>query len=352
MISTALFLVFSQGVLDQENDAPAPAIHTVSGVAITVDDLDRSIAFYRDVLEFEVLTIEERSGDAVERLEGVFGARQRVATLRLGDERIELRDFLAEDGRAMPTDSRGNDAWFQHVAIVVSDMSKAYAKLARHQVEHASSSPQRLPDWNPNAGGIEAFYFKDPDRHWLELIQFPAGKGDPRWRVETTALFLGIDHTAIVVADTDAALEFYRDHLGLEVKGSSENFGIEQERLNSVFGARLLITTLRARDGIGLELLDYLSPGDGRATPSDIGANDLQHWWTLFEAHHVEAVVAASRRNHPSWVSPGPIVENAGVRSTFTFRDPDRHGLWVAQRASASRVSPTPIRQEETPPPE
>lgn len=352
MISTALFLVFSYGALDGENGASSATIHTVSGVAITVDDLDRSIAFYRDVLEFEVLTIEERGGDAVERLEGVFGARQRVATLRLGDERIELRDFLAANGRPMPTDSRGNDAWFQHIAIVVSDMTKAYAKLARHRVEHASSSPQRLPDWNPNAGGIEAFYFKDPDRHWLELIHFPAGKGDPRWRVETEALFLGIDHTAIVVADTDAALPFYRDRLGLEVQGASENFGVEQERLNGVFGARLRITTLRARHGIGLELLDYLSPGDGRVTPSDVGANDLQHWWTLLEAHDVEAVVAASRGKHPSWVSPGPLALSANEALTFTFRDPDRHGLWVSQRASSSRVSPTPVRQEETPPPE
>lgn len=339
MTSATLCFVFFCGVIGGENAAsiPAsPAIHAVSGVAITVDDLERSIAFYRDVLEFEVLTIEERGGDAVERLEGVFGARQRVATLRLGNERIELRDFLAQEGRSMPADSRGNDAWFQHVAIVVSDMTKAYAKLARQRVEHASSSPQRLPDWNPNAGGIEAFYFKDPDRHWLELIHFPAGKGDARWRAETNALFLGIDHTAIVVADTDAALAFYRDRLGLEVAGASENFGVEQERLNGVFGARLRITTLRAESGIGLELLDYLSPGDGRATPQDIGANDLQHWWTLLEVSDAETVLQATRARHPRWVSPGKVEITAG-RAAATLRDPDLHGLWLEPRSATRR---------------
>jgi catechol 2,3-dioxygenase-like lactoylglutathione lyase family enzyme len=312
-----------------DDRAAKPAITAVSGVAITVGDLDRSVAFYRDVLEFELVSIEERAGDSVERLEGVFGARLRVATLTLGTERIELRDFLGPEGRAMPEDSRGNDRWFQHVAIVVADMARAYEKLASRGVEHASQGPQRLPDWNPSAGGIEAFYFKDPDRHWLELIRFPQGKGDPRWQAASDRLFLGIDHTAIVVADTEAALEFYRDRLGLVVAGGSENFGIEQERLNGVFGARLRITTLRAASGIGLELLDYLAPGDGRPIPSDVRAADHAHWWTLFEVRDVDGVLDGTRAHHPRWVSPGSIELESGRRAA-TLRDPDHHGLWIA----------------------
>src|SRR5258705_2161747 len=104
-------------------------------------------------------------------------------------------------------------------------MAKAYARLREHNVRQAWSGPQKLPDWNPNAGGIEAFYFKDPDGHPLEVTHFPPGKGDPRWQRPTDAVFLGIDHTAIVVADTDASLRFYRDVLGLRVAGESENYG-------------------------------------------------------------------------------------------------------------------------------
>ena len=93
-----------------------------------------------------------------------------------------------------------------------------------------------------NAGGIQAFYFKDPDGHALEILQFPEGKGDAKWhrlaKQDQGKLFLGIDHTAIVVSDTDASLKFYRDALGMRVAGESENYGIEQERLNNVFGAR------------------------------------------------------------------------------------------------------------------
>src|SRR5258705_2845564 len=117
----------------------------------------------------------------------------------------------------MPADSRANDRWFEHIAIVTSDLDRAYAMLRERGVESASTGPQRLPDWNPNAGGIAAFYFRDPDGHFLELIQFPRGKGDARWQKPDGKLLLGIDHTAIVVADTEASLRFYRDLLVLRV---------------------------------------------------------------------------------------------------------------------------------------
>ncbi|HSF03581.1 MAG TPA: VOC family protein, partial [Solirubrobacterales bacterium] len=229
------------------------------------------------MLPFAVVAETEVAGDAFEHLMGVFGLRARIVRLRLGTEEIELIDYLAPEGRPIPADSRSNDAWFQHIAIIVSDMDAAYAHLRQHKVQHASSGPQTLPDWNPNAGGIKAFYFKDPDGNHLEILEYPEDKGDPRWQSKE-ALFLGIDHTAIVVDDTDASLAFYRDRLGLEVAGASENFGPEQERLNNVFGARLRITALRAPAGPGIELLEYLAPSDGRPFPLDTRANDLWHW--------------------------------------------------------------------------
>src|SRR5207247_4633666 len=151
----------------------------------------------------------------------------RSVRLRLGEEYLELMQFLAPQGRPVPRDSRSNDRWFQHIAIIVTDMDAAYARLRSFKVEYASSGPQRLPDWNPNAGGIEAFYFKDPDGHSLEVLQFPHGKGEPKWHRPTDRLFLGIDHTAIVVADTAASRKFYQDCLGLTIAGTSENYGTE-----------------------------------------------------------------------------------------------------------------------------
>jgi catechol 2,3-dioxygenase-like lactoylglutathione lyase family enzyme len=244
--------------------------------------------------------------------------------LRLGEEHLELTEFLAPRGRPIPGESRSNDGWFQHVAIVVSDMDEAYRHLRKHKVEHASTGPQRLPDWNKAAGGIEAFYFKDPDDHVLEVIHFPPGKGDPSWQARSDRLFRGIDHTAIVVRDTDRSLKFYRDTLGLRVAGESENYGPEQERLNNVFGARLRITTLRAAKGPGVELLEYLAPRDGRPMPADTKANDLWHWQTRMETTGIEkAIRGASILNLPE--------RKLGFGRGRLTRDPDGHAVMLVE---------------------
>jgi catechol 2,3-dioxygenase-like lactoylglutathione lyase family enzyme len=261
----------------------------------------------------------EVAGEAYERLFGVFGLRLRVVRMKLGEEHIELMQFLAPKGRPIPVDSKSNDRWFQHVAIIVRDMDEAYARLRSFNVEHASSGPQRLPDWNPNAGGIEAFYFRDPDGNHLEVLEFPPGKGDAKWhresRLPARPLFLGIDHTAIVVADTAASLRFYRDELGLRVVGTSDNYGTEQEHLNNVFGAHLAITALRAPKGPGIEFLEYLAPRTGRAMPADTQANDDWYW-------QINLRVADA--------SAGALDGALGFTTAIVIRDPDGHASLLA----------------------
>jgi catechol 2,3-dioxygenase-like lactoylglutathione lyase family enzyme len=323
--------LFFAALLSHSAALPAGAqVRAVGPVGITVSDLDAAIRFYTDVLDFEKVSETEIAGESLERLEGVFPAHARVARLRLGDETIELTEWLAPRGRPFPADSQGNDLWFQHVAIVVRDMDRAYAKLREHHVTYASSSPQRLPDWNPNAGGIEAFYFRDPDGHYLELIHFPPGKGDPRWQAKSRRLFLGIDHTAIVVSDTDASLRFYRDALGLRVAGASENWGTEQEHLNAVFGAHLRITALRAPAGPGIELLEYLAPRTGRPRPADARADDLLHWQTDLATIDAKRDAAQVRNGGGRWISSGPVALDGaplGFATGMLVADPDGHAL-------------------------
>lgn len=312
-----------------------PLVEAVDSVGITVSDLDRSVEFFADVLSFEKVSEIEIAGEEFEHLQGVFGARARIARLKLGGESIELTEYLAPQGRPIPVDMRSNDHWFQHIAIIVSDMDRAYQWLRQHKVRHASTGPQQLPDWNPNAGGIRAFYFRDPDGHHLEILEFPPGKGDPKWQQPSGKLFLGIDHTAIVVSDTDASLKFYRDTLGMQVAGESENYGPEQERLNNVFGARLRITALRAASGPGIELLEYLAPGDGRPTPADVRANDLLHWQTRLLSDSDEEADRAIRAGKFDVVSPGLVAlseESLGFRSGLLVRDPDGHALQIVEK--------------------
>jgi catechol 2,3-dioxygenase-like lactoylglutathione lyase family enzyme len=298
----------------------------VEAVGFTVSDTDRSVHFYSRVLQFKKVG-ERRTNDA------------RVIRMQLGEEQIELTQYDAK-GQPFPADSHANDHWFQHVAIVVSDMQRAYAALRQNRVRHASSAPQRLPDWNANAAGIEAFYFRDPDGHYLELIHFPPGKGDPKWQRPSEKLFLGIDHTAIVVADTDQSLRFYRDLLGMHVAGESENYGAEQEHLNGVFGAHLRITSLRAAQGPGIELLEYLSPADGRDIPVDLRANDTAHWETRVEFDGSARPEAGDvlRAANLKLVSRGAGSEG----EEFLAQDPDRHAIILhgAKPNAISRITP------------
>jgi catechol 2,3-dioxygenase-like lactoylglutathione lyase family enzyme len=313
---------------DRARTIPVIALDTIG---MTVNDMDRAVAFYTSVLTFEKISDVEVSGRDYELMEGVFGARMRIVRLQLGEEMLELTEYLAPKGRALPSDMRPNDLAFQHVAIIVSDMDQAYARLRAAGVEHASTGPQRLPDWNRNAGGISAFYFRDPDRHFLEILHFPVGKGLDKWH-RADRLFLGIDHTAIVVSDTDRSLALYRDALQLRVAGESENFDSEQEHLNNVFGARLRITALRAAKGPGVELLEYLAPRSGRPAPDDLQANDVAHWQITMLTRQPDGVFDLARQRLLSLVSPvvTPAAPSTGLRRATLTRDPDGHGLRFA----------------------
>ncbi len=318
--------------------AQQPLTSAVDAVGYTVRDMDKVSSFFTDVLSFKKVADEEVVGEDFEALFGVFGARVHVVRLQLGNEYVVLKEFLAPRGRPIPVDSVSNDGWFQHVAIVVSDMDKAYKLLRKHKVEHASTGPQTLPDWNPNAGGIKAFYFKDPEGHVLELLEFPKGKGDDRWQSKEQ-LFLGIDHTAIVVNDTNRALKFYRDVLGMRVAGESENYGREQELLNNVFGARLRITGLRAKEGPGIELLEYLAPSDGRPYPKTTKANDLWHWHTMLRTADASVAAKATRKAGVDWVSPGATDiddDELGIDAGIFVRGPFGHQMLLMKPSEVS----------------
>jgi catechol 2,3-dioxygenase-like lactoylglutathione lyase family enzyme len=324
--------------LPQGNTQPA-LVTAVDSVGMTVSDMDKAVAFYAQALTFKKVSDVEVCGQEIERLEGVFGTWARIVRMKLGEETLELTEYLTPRGRPIPPDSRSNDRWFQHIAIIVSDMDRAYRVLRRNRVQHASTGPQRLPDWNKNAGGIQAFYFKDPDNHVLEILQFPEGKGNPKWHRPTERLFLGIDHTAIVVSDTDASLKLYRDQLGFQIAGESENYGDEQEHLNNVFGARLRITSLHAASGPSIEFLQYLAPADGRAFPADTHANDLWHWQTRFAVADISSAEKRLFAARATWISPGAVSlpeSVSGFRKALMVRDADGHALQLIEKPEST----------------
>ena len=312
-----------------------PLVRAVESVGMTVADADRSIDFYSKVLSFQKVSDVELEGSDYEHLEGVFGLRMRVVRMRLGDESIELTEYLAPKGRPVAIDSHSNDRWFQHIAIITGDMDRAYVWLRQNRVQHVSPAPQTLPSYIKAAAGIRACYFEDPDGHPLEVLEFPRDKGNEKWRQSNGKLFLGIDHTAIVVANTSVSLGFYRDVLGFRVGGESENYGPEQEHLNNVFGARLRITSLRSVEGPGIELLEYLTPGDGRNTPADEHANDLVHHQTRLVTDDIEVALRTLQERHCQLVSSAIVTfpkAEIGFHFALIVRDPDGHPIELAKR--------------------
>ncbi len=313
-------------------------VSKVESVGFTVSDMDKAIDFYTRILPFEKVSETETFGSEFEHLSGVFGARVRIVRLKLGGEFLELTEYLTAGGRPIPVDSRSHDKWFQHIAIIVSDMDKAFEELRKNKVRYASTAPQTLPKTIPKAAGISAFYFKDFDNHVLEILHFPPDKGAKKWHdLENSGnIFLGIDHTAMVVGDSDESLKFYRDSLGLVVAGTSDNFGNEQEHLNNVFGAKLHITGLRTKEeGIAVEFLEYLAPRDGKLFPKDTKSNDLWHWQTSFEAVKADDLATILFKNKYHFISTGVVnfnENNLGCKKAILVRDADGHAARIIEK--------------------
>jgi catechol 2,3-dioxygenase-like lactoylglutathione lyase family enzyme len=305
----------------------------VDAVGITVSDMDRSLKFYSEVLGFKKISDTEVYGEEYEQLQNLFGLRMRIVRMELGDEFIELTDYLTSGGRSIPEDAKSNDLVFQHIAIVVSDMDKAYQQLRKYNVVHVSTAPQTLPKSIPAAEGIKAFYFHDPDNHNLELIYFPKGKGQEKWQLNNGKIFLGIDHTAIGVSNTENSHRFYSEILGIERKGDSWNKGIEQSHLNNVEDASLHITGYRAKEGTGIEFLQYINPGPGEPYPADSRSDDIWHWQTTLIVKDAEDIYQKLKAMNVVFVSRRLVkqkLKDEEIKS-FIVRDDDGHALMMKE---------------------
>lgn len=310
---------------------PPIAVQSVASIGFTVSDMERSIAFYREVLTFQPISDVEVDGSEYDQLYGCFGVRARIVRMQLGQQQIELMQFISPpDFRPIPVPSYSNDLWFQHFAIVVRNMEEAWATLRKHHVRQISPRPQAIPKSNLAAAGVRAIKFRDPDGHNLELLWFPEGKGNPSWKRAGSDLFLGIDHTALTVSNTNKSLRFYRDLLGLNVEGGSLNAGVEQEFLDNLPHARVRVTGLGPEAGLpGLEFLEYEQPVAGRSFPADSHTTDLWHWQTTLVVSDVETA-AAQVQGMGQHVSTGVVVmpdKTLGFSKGLLIRDPDGHAI-------------------------
>ncbi len=143
-------------------------ISDVHHTCITVSNLERSIAFYRDALGLELVTVEqsEVSGDDRSDTLGVSEAQVELAIFRVGNAQLELIQYVRPTGRSH--ERRNNDIGAMHVAFQVDDVHTTYQSLLDKGVTF-TGPPATIPK-GPLAGWIWT-YLVDPDGVVLELIQ-------------------------------------------------------------------------------------------------------------------------------------------------------------------------------------
>lgn len=133
---------------------------------IGVGDLDRSLAFYRDLLGLKEIRVWEESDAQLNRIVGLQDAHLRIAHLDTGGGVVELIEYTRPRGRAISPEFRQCDMGPTHIAFLVDDIDALYQKLGEAGVKF-NCPPQERPN------GWKATYFFDPDGTTLELLQEP-----------------------------------------------------------------------------------------------------------------------------------------------------------------------------------
>lgn len=262
-------------------------------LARPVRDMAASVAFYTGALGFSAEAVPDFDDDL---LAGAWGERPRgFMRLRLGRQSLLL---AACEGSESPADDGAADPRFQHIAIVTRDMAAAWALLSTWQPGSISrGGPQRLPQ---SSGGVKAVKFRDPDGHPVELLEFPPARLPQRWAEAGDGSGggpnLGIDHSAITVADADRSVAFYQDTLGLRQQARQINQGPEQARLDGLPAPVVQVVALAPpQPSPHLELLAYraahhtTSPTPSKGRPRTItlwaGGGTTSHLLTDPDGH-------------------------------------------------------------------
>jgi len=146
-------------------------ILTADHTGITVSNLERSLAFWRDVLGFEFSHRVHQTGELAAEITGVPGAEISLAVLKApGGHKIELLEYMAPANRKKNVDLRPCDVGSAHVALTVDDLYAVLEKVAASGW-NAAGKPQTLTT-GPNAGR-RVIYVRDPDGTTIEFMQPP-----------------------------------------------------------------------------------------------------------------------------------------------------------------------------------
>jgi catechol 2,3-dioxygenase-like lactoylglutathione lyase family enzyme len=145
-------------------------VSRIDHVGITVFDVDRSLAFYRDVLGLRLLAEATLNESEVGELLGLDAAELRIADLDSGDGRVlELIQYIEPKGRPLNYDSR--DSASVHFALTIDDLAAVRERLAIAGARIISRRPITISEPGGAFDGATCLYIRDPDGVILELVQ-------------------------------------------------------------------------------------------------------------------------------------------------------------------------------------
>jgi len=137
----------------------------ISHVGLSVANLERSIAFYRDLLGMRLIQEVPFGGANYDAIMGLKGTQGRIAVLRTGNLEIELLEFERPAPRPVEPGRYVSDQGINHFAIHVEDIAGLYARLTAAGVRFHSALIHF-----PRCATTAA-YFRDPDGTFIEMLQ-------------------------------------------------------------------------------------------------------------------------------------------------------------------------------------
>ncbi|MHB0998443.1 MAG: VOC family protein [Armatimonadota bacterium] len=142
-------------------------IEKLEHVGLSVADMERSLAFYRDTLGMEVvMDLDFQPESKLGEIVGMAGASARVVHLRCGETILELFEYRNPRGRLISDDRQQADHGFVHIGLKVTEIHELYDSLLNMGIRFLSPPVELRP-------GAWIAYFKGPDGEVCELRQTP-----------------------------------------------------------------------------------------------------------------------------------------------------------------------------------
>ena len=149
------------------------SVNILDHVAVTVSDMERSLAFYCGLLGLQEVERHRLEGETISKMAGKPEVIMEVVRLEAPETpgvMLDLQQYVTPDGRI--SDAQLGDVAHSHFCFGVPDVWSAYKDLTAKGVEFVSEPVSFDLGW----GIVYVVFFKDPDGFILELMQVPIEK--------------------------------------------------------------------------------------------------------------------------------------------------------------------------------